>query len=137
MIRRAALVVLVALLAAMIPTSDAQAGEADEILMGFIYGTTLGLLFSGAMLVFYTNRGADDNLETVLLIGGISGAAGGIVFGSLLPDDAVENDPIVSLRKNESDWRVSWQPPKFSLAPLKTNGKNRCGLFTDLFRLDF
>ena len=135
--RRAVFVLLICVGLTFAPTAQAQAGQADEILLGFVFGTSLGILLSGALLIVYTNPEADANIETVLVIGGLTGAAGGIVFGSLLPDDAVENDPIISMKKNRSDWNVSWKPPKLSLTSLQNSKKQETGIFTNLFRLDF
>ena len=139
MIGRAALVLLLCVCFLLAPASQAKAGDADEVLLGFVFGTSFGLLFGGAMLIFYTNPESDKNIETVLMVSGIAGAAGGIVFGSLLPDDAAERDPLVSMKKKSGpdDWNVSFKPPKLAVAAFREKRENRCGIFANLFRLEF
>jgi len=138
MIRFTALVLAVFICLFVMTAPPAQAGQADEILLGFVYGTSFGLLFSGTMLIFYTNPDSDMNIETVLITGGLIGATGGIIFGALLPDNAVERDPIVSMKKKGGEaWTVSLDVPTPSVSLLDAAHGTRWGVATQLFRLDF
>lgn len=136
MITRPAVVLLIALSFLLVPAFPAHAGEADEVLLGFVFGTATGLIFAGAISIFYTNPESDKNLETYLIIGGLTGATAGIVFGTLLPDEATERDPVVSMKRDKKR-AVALHMPTVSIAPIRTQASYQWGLHANLFRLDF
>lgn len=119
------------------PFQQAHAGEADEVLLGFVFGTTFGLLFGGAMLIFYTNPESDRNIETVLITSGLIGATGGILFGTFLPDDAVEKDPIVSMISDGGDFELDLGLPTLSVAPIMTQNGYDAGVYANIIRFNF
>ncbi len=134
--KRLAVAFLIALAISLAPVANAHAGGADEVLLGFVFGTATGLIFAGAVSIFYTNPESDKNLETYLVIGGLGGATAGIVFGSLLPDDAVERDPVVSMRRGEEQ-TVALHMPSVSMAPIQSQYSYQWGIHANLIRLDF
>lgn len=136
MINRWSLFLLLAICLAVVPTQNAHAGEADEVLLGFVYGTSFGILLGGALLAFYTNPDSDKNFDTVLITCGISGAVGGVIFGSLLPDDAVERDPVISLIY-DGDWDLALTMPQVSVTTVTNGFQNSQKYIADLFRFDF
>ena len=134
--KRLAVVLLIVFSILLAPAANAHAGEADEVLLGFVFGTATGLIFAGAVSIFYTNPKSDKNLETYLIIGGLTGATAGIVFGTLLPDNAVERDPAVSMKEG-AEKEVALHMPSVSIAPIRTGESYQWGLQANLIRLDF
>ncbi len=116
--------------------SYAKAGEADEVLLGFVFGTSFGLLLGGTTLIFYTNPESDVNIETVLITSGLIGATGGIILGSCLPDDAAERDPVVSM-VHPLIPVVNLYAPSFAIAPFKDKNRIVPGIRANLIHFDF
>ena len=114
----------------------ANAGQADEVLLGFVFGTSFGLLFAGTMLIFYTNPESDVNIETVLITGGLIGATGGIILGSCLPNDAVERDPVVSLLYPNVP-TINVYAPSLSITPIRGENGLEPGISANLVHLEF
>ena len=139
MLRWTTAVVILAFCVACLPVNS-HAGQADEIALGAIFGTALGLIVGGLVPLFYSNPDADKNIETIMIISGLGGCATGVVFGHLLPDDAVEKDPVFKFSESQSgsrDWKFQLSLPTISTAVFQDVGGQTAGVATELFRIDF
>ena len=139
MLRWTAVVVILTFCLACIP-ANSQAGEADEIALGVLFGTALGLIVGGLVPLFYSNPDADKNIETIMIISGLGGATAGAVFGHLLPDDAVERDPVVKIQQSKAgsmDWNFQLSMPTISTCLIPDVGGQTTGVAAELFRIDF
>lgn len=133
-----AFVVALSLCLSLFPVSNTSAGEVDEVLLGFVFGTSFGLLFSSGLLIIYTNPQSDVNITTVMIAGGLIGATGGIIFGTMLPDDATERDPIISMVKRKKEDRgIQWHMPSLTLASFKDRNGYSPGLQANVIQFQF
>ena len=139
MFARAAIIIVLIPMFLLVPVSGCHAGEWDEILIGFVFGTALGVVAGGAVIIFYRNPDADKNLETILITSTTIGAAAGITYGVLLPDDAREKDPIISMAPgSRNTWQVNVYSPTFSLTAMPAGDNSiEPGIHAQLLRLDF
>jgi hypothetical protein len=132
-----ALIAIIVLLTTLIPVENAEAGGPDEMALGFVYGTAFGLVFSGAIMIVYRNPDADLNIETAMIIGGMTGAVGGLVLGYYLPENAVENDPVISMKPNGDSFVAKLKMPTLVPAAIPAPRGIKTGLAADLFRFEF
>lgn len=133
-IRGIAIALAIALSA--LAAKPAHAGEGDETLVGFLIGSSTGLIFGGAITIFYRNPDADRNITTILVTGTLIGAAAGTAWGMSLPDDAFEKDPVASLDlRNGAQFRLS--PPRAAVIPMYEGDRLRWGGHTSVLGVKF
>ena len=139
MLRWTSAIVILVFCITCIP-SIGQAGGTDEIAVGALFGTALGLIVGGLVPLFYSNPDADKNIETIMIISGLGGLATGIAFGYMLPDDAVERDPVVKIEQSKvgsGDWNFQVSLPTISPKLFQDVGGTTGGVTAQLFRIDF
>ncbi|MCC6156517.1 MAG: hypothetical protein IT350_00570 [Deltaproteobacteria bacterium] len=114
----------------------ANAGEGDEVLVGFLIGTSAGLVAGGAITILWRNPDADRNITTILVSSSLIGATAGTLWGLSLPDDAFEKDPVVSVT---TDGQVRWSLsfPTIGLATIAEHRADRIGGHVELLGARF
>ena len=121
----------------LFPVSKSNAGEVEEVLLGFVIGTSFGLLLSSGLMIIYTNPQSDVNITTMMITGGLIGATGGIILGTFLPNDAVERDPIISMPGGQEKQDVVWHMPSLTLASFKDQNGYSPGLQANVIQFQF
>jgi len=131
--RRPVIVLLIIAISALIVPHHSLAGGPKEVAVGAVFGLGTGLIMGGMVMAFYRNPLADKNLETILLSSATAGLAAGMIFGMLLPEGVIDNDPTVSSYNTlEDEWHFSLPTVRVEKKIGKPNA-----YFSDLFELAF
>jgi hypothetical protein len=118
------------------PTTQYEPGRGKTMAIATAFGLVTGMVVGGLVLIFYFNPEADKNFDTVLMVTGALGFAGGIALGMTLPAAATREDAAASLRLDDSpklNLRVPAVGVSFEQTPVNSEEFWR----TNLFKLSF
>ncbi len=119
-------VLIASILLLPVGARPAHAGEGDEVLVGFLIGTSAGLVAGGAITILWRNPDSDRNITTILVTSSLIGATAGTLWGLSLPDDAFEKDPVVSMTTDGGlRWSLSF--PTVGLTTIAEHRADRVG----------